>query len=233
VSINLTLNVRGDVGEWLLSLYSRLKFYFDVLSYKSENVQLEIVNKVTEILTTEGKCRVECKFEGQVYLSCGDTYLVLRTYTAEEKPCESIPSRLFEIKVDTEESLTIIMYSKADMPEIAVEEYGKLKLSEIHLTISREVAGGPPELNFDFAIEKTVGGVTTYAELAIIPQSSTAVKVIALVPLTQAMYTQELKIVSDILMKLYGTRSNIEYAWSKVSNAVDVLSLIATAYLLY
>jgi hypothetical protein len=58
--------VRGDVGEWLLSLYSRLKFYFDVLSYKPENVQSEIVNKVTEILTTEGKCRVECKFEEQV-----------------------------------------------------------------------------------------------------------------------------------------------------------------------
>ena len=62
----------------------RLKFYFNVLSYKPENVQSEIVNKVTEILTTEGKCRVECKFEGQVYLSCGDasvsyTHLTLPT----------------------------------------------------------------------------------------------------------------------------------------------------------
>jgi len=240
VKFPLTLNMREDVGEWFLSLYSRLKYYFDLLSYKSEETQEALLDSIYDVLTYQVGCSLECRFKGEIDLRCGDTYFIFKTSSSEENVCPSIPYagpiRPFELSLDTEDGPALRIYFSVDPLKyliLSTEHYGNWTLVEIHLSISRKETRGPPELDFWLDPYSTPLKVTHMFSITIIPQSSTEISLLSVSPLAGDIIPIAQNLALELLMGIYNMRDKIEELWRRAMKPLYAVNLVTTTYVLY
>jgi len=239
VKFPLTLNTREDVGEWFLSLYSRLKYYFELLSYKSEEAQEALLGGIYDVLIYQLGCSLECRFKGEIDLRCGDTYFIFKTSSSEENVCPSMPYagpiRTFELSIDTEDGPTLRIYFSVDPLKYLIlntEHYGSWALDEIHLSISRKEAGGPPELDFTLSPYNSPLDVT-HMSITIIPQTPTEISLLSISPLMGDIIPIAQNLALELLMGIYNIRGRIEELWRRASKPLYGVNLVATTYILY
>jgi len=239
VKFPLTLNMREDVGEWFLSLYSRLKYYFDLLSYKSEETQEALLDSIYDVLIHQLECSLECRFKGEIDLRCGDTYFIFKTSSSEENVCPSIPYagpiRPFELSLDAEDGPTLRIYFSVDPLKYLIlntEHYGDWALVEIHLSISRKETRGPPELDFTLSPYNSPLNVT-HMSMTIIPQTPTEISLLSLSPLMGDIIPIAQNLALELLMGIYNMRGKIEELWRRAMKPLYGVNLVTTTYVLY
>jgi hypothetical protein len=241
VSVNfpLTLNMREDVGEWFLSLYSRLKYYFELLSYKSEEAQEALLDSIYDVLIYQLGCSLECRFKGEIDLRCGDVYFIFKTSSSEENVCPSIPYEgpihSFELSLDTEDGPTLRIYFSVDPLKYLIlntDHYGSWALDEIHLSISRKETGGPPELDFILSPYNSPLNVT-HISMTIIPKTPTEISLLSMGPLVGDIIPIAQNLALELLMGVYNMRDKIEELWQRAMKPLYGVNLVTTTYVLY
>jgi len=236
VKFPLTLNMREDVGEWFLSLYSRLKYYFDLLSYKSKDVQEALLGGIYDVLIYQAGCSLECDFEGEVYFRCNNGFLLFKFFPSEEYECVTVPyTGSFQWAIDAEEGPTLRIYFDIDLFQqlkLKTEHYGNWILEEIHLSISRKEVGGPPELDFSLSPYDSPLKVTRMT-ITIIPQTPTEISLSSLFPLVGDIIPIAQSLALELLMGIYNMRDKIEELWRGAMKPLYGVNLVATTYVLY
>ena len=237
IKFPLTLNMREDVGEWFLSLYSRLKYYFDLLSYKSKDVQEALLDGIYDVLTYQAGCSLECDFEGEVYLRCNNDFLLYKLFPSEDYVCPTVPyTGSFQLAIDAEEGPTLRIYfddiNLLQQLILRTEHYGNWILGEIHLSISRKEEGGPPELDFSFDPYGTPLNVT-HISITIIPQTPTEISLLSMIPLVEELIPIAQNLALELLMGIYNMRGKIEELWRRAIKPLYGVNLVATTYVLY